>query len=382
MVDQVSFHALQYFEPEKGLIKLRGDETMYSSDNAGSLSFRNRPANPLQNTGEDSAASSGNKPDNTLSKSERSAAPDSGVPVPLPELDENVPVTLPELGDGFPVTLPEFGDGFPVTLPEFDESRPVDPGPGVPIIPLPDIGSGRPISPDRPGVILPVRPQPNPPCYYCGNAQSTKVRFLNAAVGYRPFRVYVNNRFVVNGLGYASMTPYGRVALGFQTITVTGMNGYVYLQIAMPFRANENVTMAIINTPAGIDLLQISDTSCSRPLSMSCFRVCNLASNTNPLDVILSDGRVVFSDVRFKEVTAFRRAKPGQYEFYLAETNLRPMPRFMDIETINGNTATFDFPKAFVSFYVDIGRNATYTVYILSGSTTSDSVQTLVVEDR
>lgn len=314
---------------------------MYSSNNAGGSSPRSLP-----NSGEGPAAlSSGHVPVPLPEYGGDSAIPDSG----------HVPVPLPEYG-GDPV-IPDSGH-VPVPLPEYD---------------------GPPLGP---GITIPVRPQPIVPCYNCSANRNAQVRFLNAAVGYRPFRVYINNRFIINGLGYASLTPYGKVAAGFQTITITGMNGYAYLQKSMPIRNDDKVTMAIINTPSGIDLLQISDQPCSRPAGMSCLRACNLASNTNPLDMILTDGRVVFSDIRFKEVTAYRRARPGEYEFYLAETNLRPMPRFMDIETSNVETF-FELPQALVSFFVDVGRNATYTVYILSGpNNTPASVQTMVVEDR
>lgn len=354
---------------------------MYSSDNAGGFPLGNANAAASLSGTETEAANTGNMLPGTGRLRSTGA--------------ENIPVPLPEYGGGpvspdpghVPVPLPEYSDnGFPdsghvpVPLPEYGDNGFVTPDAGHVPVPLPEIGT--PISPGRPGPFIPVRPQPNPPCYYCTTSRNSSVRFLNAAVGYRPFRVYINNRFIINGLGYASLTPYGKIAGGFQTITITGMNGYVYLRKSMPIRSDESSTMAIINTPGGIDLLQISDTSCVRPASMSCFRVCNLASNTNPLDVILTDGRVVFSDVRFKEVTPFRRARPGEYAFYLAETNLRPMPRFMDIETMNAETAVFELPKALVSFYVDIGRNAVYTVYILSVANMPDSVQTIVIEDR
>lgn len=355
---------------------------MYPSDNAGGFASRNA-VTPLPNPGEGGPVGGPNMPGNMLPEQGRPVGGEAGSL--LPNLGEGGPVSDPNRpGNMLPGQNRPVAGGVGSLLPNPGEGGPVAPGTGsnIPIIPLPEIGTGGPVAPGRPTPTIPVRPQPNFPCYYCATGRNARVRFLNAAVGYNPFRVYINNRFIVNGLGYASLTPYGRVTGGFQTVTITGMNGYVYLQKSVPIRSDDVTTMAIINTPGGIDLLAVSDVPCARPASLSCFRVCNLASNTNPLDVILTDGRVVFSDVRFKEATPYRRARPGEYQFYLAETNLRPMPRFMDIETVSGDTAVFELPQALVSFYVDIGSNAIYTVYILSGSGTPDSIQTLVVVDR
>ena len=169
---------------------------------------------------------------------------------------------------------------------------------------------------------------------------------------------------------------------GFQTVTVTGTNGYVYLQKSIPFKADDSVTIAVINSASGLDLLQISDTSCARPASMSCFRACNLAYYSNPVDILLGDGRVIYSDVRFKEVTSFKRIRPGDYQIDISETNLRPEPRMADIETLDGGVTVFELPQALVSTFVTIRPNATYTLYIFSRDTSPDALQTMIVEDR
>ena len=316
----------------------------------------------------------------------RSSVPGSMLPNP----GEGGPVAAP--GGGIPGSLlPNPGEGGPVfpggantpgnMLPNPGEGGPVFPGgENVPVIPLPNPGEGGPVAR---GDTFPVFPQPNPPCFFCNTGKRNgQVRFLNAAYGYRPFRVYINTRYIAGGLGFASLTPYGRVASGFQTITVTGSNGYVYLQKSMPFRSDDASTIAIINSASGLDLMQISDSPCLKLPGMSCFRVCNLAYSSNPLDILLADGRVVYSDVRFKEVTSFKRVRRGSYEFYITETSLRPTPRFEDIETLSSNIATLEMPEVLVSFYVDVRPNAMYTVYILSRDSSPEALQTMVVEDR
>ena len=116
---------------------------------------------------------------------------------------------------------------------------------------------------------------------------------------------------------------------------------------------------------------------------MSCFRVANLAYNSNPLDVLLRDGRVVFGDVRYKEVTAAKRIRLGSYQFYLAETDFTPIPRDEDIETLGiADASVIDATQALLSFYVQVQRGVMCTAFILSRGRTADALQVLVIEDR
>ena len=323
----------------------------------------------------------------------------TGTPVvPLPDFQEGGPVAS-ENGNndgsaGIPVIpLPDFEEGGPVFTGNEDGSA------GIPVIPLPDPGEGgpvypgpsqpsRPNRPNRPNwPIFPVYPLPNVPCFFCqeGNTNGySKVRFLNAVNSYRSLVVIVSGLQVASGLSFGSLTNYGNVSDGFRTVTIAQPNGYVLLRKTVPFHAGDTITMAIIPSAGGIDLMQISDTPCNnRPYGYSCFRVANLAYYSNPLDVILYDGRVVYSDVRFKEVTSFKRIRPGEYDFYLAETSLRPTPRMEDIETLNTDTSSVMMrAEPLLSFYVNVRANAMYTVYILGYGTSPNELQTIIVEDR
>lgn len=345
---------------------------MSSCSQPENYTFRNIPEDTQRNPEENSSAASQNNTDSSvplLNPAMRSPVDSGNTPV----------IPLPNPGEGGSI----FPDGnspvFP--FPNPDEVGSAFPGGNSPIFPFPTPGSGTPIAPDT-SIIIPIFPSPNPPCFFCGTGKYEKVRFLNAAFGYQPFRIFVNNRYIVGGLGYTSLTPYGRVASGFQTITVTGTNGYIFIQKTVPFRTDEISTVAIINTPSGLDLLKISDAPCAKPNNMSCLRACNLAMNSNPLDVILYDGRVVFSDVTYKETTDFKRIRTGEYQFYLAETNLRPMPRFQDIETLDSAFQTFTLPDALVSFFVNVRATAMYTIYIFSLGNQPNELQTRVIEDR
>ena len=338
--------------------------------------------------------------------------PGEGGPLPLygpgPETGESAgadtPSTLPlNPGEGGP--LPPYGDGpwnggnagadTPSTLPlNPGEGGPLPPhGPGhrpgggssgsggTPTVTWPDTpnrpntggsgtgGSGASILPGIIGAMWP---------------SAATVRFLNAGYNYPAFRIFVGGHQAVNLLNYASATNYEKIGAGYQVVTVTGANGYVYIQKTMPFQANTVTTIAVINTASGLDLLQITDGCCPPSGGYSSFRMGNLAYNSGPMDVILSDGRVVYTDLRYKEVTAFKRIMPGTYQFFYADTNLAPMESEQDIETLDSSWLGVYIPpqEAFGSLFLNVESGAMYTVYLLQSGTERNNVQNLILMDH
>ena len=312
-------------------------------------------------------------------------------------------IPLPNPGEGGPAypgdtIYPDSGAEPVIPLPNPGEGGPVYPGDTIypdsgaePVIPLPNPGEGGPVYPGNtvypgngsgwncpgcttsvlPGIIGAVWPG------------ATKVRFLNAGYGYPAFRIFVNNNRFVNLLNYASVTGYGRVGAGYQTITVSGSDGYIYIQKTMPFQVGAATTIAIINTASGLDLLQIPDSCCPPTNGWSNFRIGNLAYNSGPLDVLMSDGRVVYGDLRYKEIGAFKRIMPGTYQFFYAETDLVPMPAYLDIETLDSAwLGVYPPHETFGSLYLNVTSNAVYSIYLLQSGSNRNNIQNLILMDR
>lgn len=262
----------------------------------------------------------------------------------------------------FPVApLPNPGEGGPI--PDFDESQ-------TPVIPLPNPGEGGPIPtfPERPnngiwGSIITVFPRPIIPCYFCNTTQYGVVRFLNAAAGYNPFIIYINNQMVVNGLDNAEVSQYGRVSAGMQTVTVSGQNGYVYIQKQINVPLNGAITVAIINTNTGLDLMEITDMNCNGGANTGCFRVCNLSNTNRSVNVTLNGGAVTFRNVNYREVTSFRYLPAGYYTV-----------------SVSNSSAFAGSPLLTSNIY--IRGNVSYTLYVFNWNNSQDAIRILIVEDR
>lgn len=140
--------------------------------------------------------------------------------------------------------------------------------------------------------------------------------------------------------------------------------------------------MAVIRTAGGLNLLQIADACCRPSNGYSTFRVGNLAYNTSPLDVLMSDGRVVYSDLRYKEVAPFRRIAPGRYRFFYADTNQSPIPPSMDIETLDPVWLdTYPPLETFGSVYLNVSGGENYTVYLLQNGKGLNNIQNMILVD-
>ena len=274
-----------------------------------------------------------------------------------------------------PITpLPNPGEGGLV-----DSGNSMDNGAGVPVIPLPNPGEGGPVDSGRPnfppifrpifpggtGGSVTVIPGITFPCYNCTATSFGRVRILNASTGYQPFYVYIGNWMVASGLANGDITSYVQAASGTQTITVSGANGYVYIQKPVQVRASSSMTIAIINTASGLDIMEISDISCNAPSGTSCLRACNLSQNLGPFDVSIGNQNssyMAFTNVRYREVTPYTSFYPGWYQLYIARTGA--------------------YPSTYVATAAaNMSANNSYTLYMFNAPNATDGLRTMVVSN-
>ena len=293
--------------------------------------------------------------------------------------------------------LPNPGEGGPV----YDDSMDNNSGgngsfgddlSSIPVIPLPNPGEGGPVynGPDhnrpsggmwQPGyshvpVYRPVFPSNGSitifpgigfPCYNCTTSSSLgRVRILNASSGYPPFNVSLGNWRIGEQLDNGDITSYVQASSGFQTVTVSGTNGYIYIQKMITIRSGSASTVAIINTSTGLDLLEISDLSCNGPSGTTCIRACNLSPDLGPFDVALENrGNYyrTFTNVRFQEVTPFSSFAAGWYSIYVFRTN------------------AFNNSNAIAAASASLKAGKSYTLYMFNDPSSTGGLRTLILSN-
>lgn len=293
--------------------------------------------------------------------------------------------------------LPNPGEGGPV----YDDSMDNNSGgngsfgddlSSIPVIPLPNPGEGGPVynGPDhnrpsgsmwQPGhshvpVYRPVFPSNGSitifpgigfPCYNCTTSSSLgRVRILNASSGYPPFNVSLGNWRIGEQLDNGDLTSYVQASSGFQTVTVSGTDGYIYIQKMITIRSGSASTVAIINTSTGLDLLEISDLSCNGPSGTTCIRACNLSPDLGPFDVALENrgnSYRTFTNVRFQEVTPFSSFATGWYSIYVFRTN------------------AFNNSNAIAAASASLKAGKSYTLYMFNDPSSTGGLRTLILSN-
>lgn len=290
--------------------------------------------------------------------------------------DGNPSIPLPNPGEGGAVYPGMTNDNMQdnsatpaVPLPNPGEGGAVFPGMGRPQ--GGNMGNmGGTILPNIIGTIISTYPRPNEPCRFCSptNPRAGFARFLNAASGYNPFVVFLNDNMFSKSLNFAEVTAYEQIGRGTQVVTIMGENGYIYVQKQVEFRDDEYVTIAIINTESGLDIQVIGDNGCDRGNNMACVRATNLAYNSGPLTVTIGNQYLSFPNLRYQSVADFESAWPGLYVYTVSRNMTARFPGF------GGNvllTATVNFQ-----------RNRNYTIYLLNWNRESnDTIKALIVED-
>ena len=148
----------------------------------------------------------------------------------------------------------------------------------TPVIPLPDPGEGGPVAPDIGGT--PVIPLPNPgeggPVAPGGGIgmvpgwpRWSSIRFLNAARSYPPFRIFIGSTLAVRSLEFTAVSSYRRMASGYRSVTVSGQDGYIYLQKTLPFQDNAPVTVAVVHTAGGRARVPHAPVCCPPPPALA-----------------------------------------------------------------------------------------------------------------
>lgn len=224
-------------------------------------------------------------------------------------------------------------------------------------------------------------------------APTAQVRFLNAVVaGGGDLRITSGSRLLSSSLSPEGLSEYFTVPSGFRSFAFYDALCPCMLlcRTTLPLTAGDVVTLAVVRSGGGLDLVRVDDRPCGvRGSDFACIRCINLVYDSPGLDLVLTDGRVVFTDVRFKEVTNYRRAKPGRYDLYAAQTPYVLPPSMTDIETVeelpmvieNYFLPGFGAVEPLCSFFLNVQAGRQTSVYLMGDWRVNRELRVKTVEN-
>lgn len=281
---------------------------------------------------------------------------------------------------------------LPQTLPSYPD---VD-GSGPAVEGVPDTPQTLPSYPDVDGSAPPVYPQPIPPIVTQPGQpvmRCCRARFFHAAVQAGSLNVNVGSQRVASNLAFGNFSTYYCFAEGFRTVSLinAGSGRTLLLRKTVPMSYGEQLTFVIVNNAStgALELVRVNDTACSGQMGgFGCLRMANFLLGDTALDLLTADGRVLFSDVRYKETTLSRRLRPGSYSFLVANTPVRIEPRIQDVEMDQGEWRIsqrylpgYGEMDLLLSFGMQARRGVLSTAYIIGQANTGE-VQVVVSENR
>ncbi len=181
-------------------------------------------------------------------------------------------------------------------------------------------GSSRPMLP--PCAYIP----PEMPCMRqrMQNARQpfSYMRLLNAVPGLQPVDIYANNSLIASGLPYRGFTEYMQVIPATYNITVfaAGTTGPVLLGTTIEIPARSINTAVLMGTPAAMSMKTFFETVVQMPQGSLYLRFANLVPGSPDMDLVLSDGTMLFGNVSFGMAANYVPVPAGTYIFNIRQS--------------------------------------------------------------
>lgn len=148
------------------------------------------------------------------------------------------------------------------------------------------------------------------------------LRLFHAVPGAPPVDVYANNSLIASGLAYKGFTEYLQVVPATYHIQVfaAGTTGPALLDTVIEIPGQSINTAAVIGTPSSLSIKTFYETVIQIPQGQLYLRFANLVPDGPAMDLVLSNGTELFSDVTFGMATNYTQVPAGTYVFYVQQS--------------------------------------------------------------
>lgn len=156
---------------------------------------------------------------------------------------------------------------------------------------------------------------------------SAYVRVVHIAARGPDVDIYVNDKLTIASLKYREFTDYINLPSGTYNIKVyNASNTAILLADADIFVAPKSITTVIAFTEKlNLALYPVDETPLSSPTTGKAkIRIAQFISNIPPVDIVLSNGTVLYKNVRFRDIRNYIELPIGIYtiELKLVDTDI------------------------------------------------------------
>lgn len=190
------------------------------------------------------------------------------------------------------------------------------------------------------------------------------IRFFNASPNSPAVDIYANNTLLVQNLPYKEFSLYFPASAGNYNIKVypTGQNTNPVLNTDIYIAPNTITNLAIIGNSPNLSLYAIPEPVAAQNFGRPCVRFVHLSPDAPAVDLNLSIGTKVFTNVDYKKITDYACLPSGTYTFL--------------INVSGSNNTALTIPN------VQLLPNTYYTIYVLGSTAASVPLSAVVTAEQ
>ncbi|WP_432405456.1 DUF4397 domain-containing protein [Wukongibacter sp. M2B1] len=158
--------------------------------------------------------------------------------------------------------------------------------------------------------------------WYRNTPNDAYIRVLHASPNVPAVDIYANGNLIIENLGYKQLSKYLSVAAGNYNIEIypTGQRNNPVLDTDLYIPKGTVFNITVIGEAPNISLYPIPEPTTKQNFGRPCIRFVNLSPNAPNVDVTLSDGREIFTNVGYKNFTDYACIPTGTYTFQISPT--------------------------------------------------------------
>lgn len=164
----------------------------------------------------------------------------------------------------------------------------------------------------------------SPPCPGCPHM--SYMRILNASpILHTSVDVYLNTVLIASDIVYKEFTPYIPLAEGTYSVSIFpyGKKTGAIETETVTIKGRSIYTIVFAGQPSSFSIEEYLEPSVTIPTGKAMIRFSHLSPDAPAINLTLSNGEILFSDVQYGELTDYREISPGTYtlQLRLPETN-------------------------------------------------------------